>query len=64
MRNKCNSNSGGFSFIGINHSSSSSECTDSLTDTTNGENTAVKRFTYKSYGMLPQVFMTLNMGLI
>ena len=49
-RNKCSSHSGGASLFGISFGKSKSKCTGSLNDTTQGKNTAVKRFVSTSYG--------------
>ena len=54
-RNECSSYSGGASLFGFSHDESETKCSGSLEDTTQGENTAVLRFTSRSYGTLPQV---------
>jgi len=51
-RNYCSSHSGGFSFLGFGKKDHSTKCTGSLEDTTQGDNTAVKRFTLTTYGTL------------
>ena len=54
-RNDCSSQSGGFHLFGFGGDGSETKCTGSLEDTTQGQNTAVMRFTSRSYGTLPQV---------
>ena len=58
-RNECSSKSGGFKLFGFGTDTSSSKCRGSLSDTTQGQNTAVKRFSSRSYGTLPQVHKEL-----
>ena len=54
-RNECSSHSGGFHLFGFGYDESETKCSGSLEDTTQGQNTAVLRFTSRSYGTLPQV---------
>ena len=58
-RNECSSKSGGVELFGFGTDISTSKCSGSLSDTTQGQNTAVKRFTSRSYGTLPQVHKEL-----
>ena len=55
-RNECSSHSGGFHLFGFGYDESETKCSGSLEDTTQGQNTAVLRFTSRSYGTLPQVY--------
>ena len=54
-RNECSSHSGVFHLFGFGYDESETKCSGSLEDTTQGQNTAVMRFTSRSYGTLPQV---------
>ena len=54
-RNECSSHSGGVHLFGFGYDESETKCSGSLEDTTQGQNTAVMRFTSRSYGTLPQV---------
>ena len=53
-RNKCSSRSGGHKIFGFGKESSETKCNGSLEDTTQGKNTAMKRFVATSYG-IPEV---------
>ena len=55
-RNECSSHSGGSHLFGFGYDESETKCSGSLEDTTQGQNTAVMRFTSRSYGTLPQVY--------
>ena len=59
-RNKCSSKSGGVKLFGFATDISTSKCTGSLSDTTQGQNTVVDRFTSRSFGTLPQVHKCIN----
>ena len=53
-RNKCSSRSGGIKIAGFGSDKSETKCKGSLNDTTQGKNTAMKRFVATSYG-IPEV---------
>ena len=53
-RNECSSRSGGRKIFGFGHTSSENKCEGSMNDTTQGDNTVVKRFVSTSYG-IPEV---------
>ena len=60
VRNECSTISGGGTLFGFSAGADKNKCTGSLSDTTTGENTAVKRFTASSYGIMATVDMNLN----
>ena len=58
FRNECNSNSGGKKILGFGNDWG--DCAGSLTDTTNGTDTVIKRFSSTTFGTLPLGSSNLN----
>ena len=52
-REDCSTISGGAQLFGLSTSAKNTECTDTLKDTTQGENTRLQRFISNTYGTLP-----------
>ena len=59
-RNDCSSNSGGFQLFGFGAKTSKEECSGSLSNTVDGQDTSIKRFTATSFGTLPNGAHSLN----
>ena len=52
-RDECSTRSGGINLFGLSTSSTNTECTGTLQDTTRGNNTRLQRFISNTYGTLP-----------